>query len=171
MHKEQQFSQEDLHDHRTVALAARLRGPANVRPLEDKWLFSINLKHRMVTFPIGKCGPNEGLVDGLIREMYEELGVTIHTSDISENDYYCNFTNIYDFGGVPVRISTYVYMLACGPGICKTAINREPHKCGGLFLATFQEASHMAKSLGLKLADCVIATYNKLKDEDTPALA
>ena len=59
------FNDEDKVDHRTVALLATC---------DKKWLLSINLKHHMLTLPIGKVHPNESLWQGLCREMWEELG-------------------------------------------------------------------------------------------------
>ena len=159
------FNSEDMHDHRTVALAARLHGLPCDRFAEDKYLFSINLKHRMITFPIGKCRPNEGLVDGLIREMQEELGVEIRAKDIN-NQPYCTFTKPYSFTGTPVKVETNVFCVADGYGdwLCKTATNNETAKCGGIFFATIPNAIDIARSTGLKIADCVMF-YKQFRSE------
>ena len=151
------FNSEDYQDHRTVALAASMSGLPHEAYGESKFLFSINLKHRMITFPIGKCHPNEGLVDGLIREMHEEIGVMLRSTDIT-NEPYCKFTKVYDFTGQPVRIETNVFAIGGGLGdwICKRAENKEPAKCGGIFLATLDNAINIAKTTGLKIADCVM---------------
>ena len=153
------FNSEDYQDHRTVALAARLHGLPCDRFAEDKYLFSINLKHRMITFPIGKCRPNEGLVDGLIREMHEELGFMLHVSEPEfPNEPYCKFTKVYDFTGQPVKIETNVFLITGGYGehICHMAVNKDPEKCGGLFIATIDDAINIAKTTGLLIADCVM---------------
>lgn len=159
------FNSEDYQDHRTVALAARLHGLPCDRFAEDKYLFSINFKHMMVTFPIGKCRPNEWLVDGLIREMQEELGVMLQVAEFP-NEPYCKFTKVYDFAGTPVKIETNVFLITgdYGKYICYRAMNKEPEKCGGLFIATLDEAINLAKSTGLKIADCV-TFYRKCRIE------
>ena len=151
------FNNEDMRDHRTVALAVHSSGLPRVAFGENRFLLSINLKHRMITFPIGKCHPNESLVDGLIREMYEEIGVMLRGTDIS-NRPYCKFTKVYDFTGQPVKIETNVFFIGGGLGawICQRAENKEPAKCGGIFLATIDDAINIAKSTGLKIADCVM---------------
>lgn len=155
------FNAEDYRDHRTVALAARARGLPVSRFSEEKYLFSINLKHRMVTFPIGKCRPNEGLIDGLIREMKEELAVTIETYNVVTGPEF-KFTKSYSFTGQPVMVETNVFRIDGEEGhwICSQAKNNEPAKCGGLFLATLRDASSIAQTCGLVLADCVMEFYN-----------
>lgn len=152
-----QFNNEDMHDHRTVALAASVSVLPRQPIGESRFLFSINLKHRMVTFPIGKCRPNEGLVDGLIREIHEEIGVMLESNEIP-NEPYCKFTKVYDFTGQPVKIETNVFFIEgdYGDHICNRAVNKEPEKCGGLFIATIDDAINIAKTSGLLIADCVM---------------
>ena len=141
------FNSEDMQPHRTVALAVGT----------VKYLFSINPKHRMVTFPIGKCRPNEGLLDGLIREMHEELGIMLQDDEFS-NEPYCKFTKVYDFTGHPVKIETNVFLITgdYGKHIRYRAMNKEPEKCGGLFISTIDDAINIAKTTGLLIADCVM---------------
>ena len=151
-----QFNNEDMRNHRTVALVATDEGFPQYKFGPSRYLFSINLKHRMVTFPIGKCHPNEGLADGLIRETLEELGLKLNTNDITKEPC-CSFTKIYDFTGTPVEIETNLFRIKGGDGdwICRRAVNREPDKCGGIFIATLDDAINIAKSTGLQIADCV----------------
>lgn len=152
-----QFNNEDLHDHRTVALAVGTDRCYYTKFGENRYLFSINLKHRMITFPIGKCYPNEGLVDGLIREIHEEIGVMLESNEVP-NEPYCKFTKVYDFTGQPVKIETNVFFIEGGYGehICHRAVNKETEKCGGLFIATIDDAINIAKTAGLLIADCVM---------------
>ena len=153
------FNSEDYQDHRTVALAVGTDRCCHTKFGENRYLFSINLKHRMVTFPIGKCRPNEGLVDGLIREIHEELGFMLHVSEPEfPNEPYCKFTKVYDFTGQPVKVETNVFLITGGYGehICHRAVNKEPEKCGGLFIATIDDAINIAKTTGLLIADCVM---------------
>ena len=152
-----EFNQEDMHDHRTVALAVGTDRCFHDKFEENRYLFSINLKHRMVTFPIGKCRPNEGLVDGLIREIHEEIGVMLESNEIP-NEPYCKFTKVYDFTGQPVKIETNVFFIEGDYGfyICNRSVNKEPEKCGGLFIATIEDAINIAKTSGLLIADCVM---------------
>ena len=157
------YNEEDLHDHRTVALAARLvHPPYTAKPMtENKFLFSINLKHRMITFPIGKCHADESLLEGLAREMQEELGLDLAglTENFSENKPVVTFTNEYDFTGKNVKIETNVFFIdyPIGEWICLNAQNMEPDKCGGIFVATVGDVQQMCKVLDLKMADCVSA--------------
>lgn len=152
------FNSEDYQDHRTVALAVGTDKCYYHKFEENRYLFSINLKHGMITFPIGKCHSDENLVEGLIREVHEEIGVMLKThEDEFPNEPYCKFTKVYDFTGTPVRIETNVFLITGGYGehICHLAVNKEPEKCGGLFMATFDDAISIAKSTGLMIADCV----------------
>ena len=157
------YNEEDLHDHRTVALAARLVHTSHIvkSMTESKFLFSINLKHRMITFPIGKCHADESLLEGLAREMQEELGLNLaglmeYSSDIKPT---VTFTNEYDFTGKNVKIETNVFFVdyPIGEWICHNAKNMEPDKCGGIFIATVGDVQQMCKVLNLKMADCVSA--------------
>lgn len=150
-----QLNNEDMHDYRTVALAAARF--ATVGENADRYLFSINLKHKMVTFPIGKCRPNEGLLDGLVREMQEELGLFLQTEHLSKKPY-CTFTKPYWFTGQLVKVETNVFCAAgpYGKWICSNSKNNEPEKCGGIFLATIDDAINIAKTTGLLIADCVM---------------
>ena len=157
------FNSEDYQDHRTVALAARL-ATVDGEPVDfGKFLFSINLKHRMITFPIGKCHPNESLLDGLIREMKEEIDVNLQgQKSLSHEILPCaKFTRVYDFTGKPVTIETNVFFAdwPIGDWACVNAHNKEPDKCGGLFIATYDDAINMSRSTGLKLADCVVEFF------------
>ena len=151
------FNSEDMHDHRTVALAASVSVLPRQPIGESRFLFSINLKHRMITFPLGKCHPNEGLVDGLIREMYEEIGTMLRGTNIRDKPC-CKFTKVYDFTGQPVKIETNVFFAggSLGGWVCNHAENKEPAKCGGIFLATIDDAINIAKTSGLLIADCVM---------------
>ena len=157
------YNEEDLHDHRTVALAARfVQPPYIVKPMtESKFLFSINLKHRMITFPIGKCHADESLLKGLAREMQEELGLDIvdFIEHFSEIKPVVTFTNEYDFTGKNVKVETNVFYIdfPIGEWICVNAQNMEPDKCGGIFVATIGDVQQMCKVLNLKMADCVSA--------------
>ena len=152
-----EFNSEDMHDHRTCALAVATDRCFRDVFDENRYLFSINLKHKMVTFPIGKCHSDECLVDGLIREIHEEIGVMLESNEIP-NEPYCKFTKVYDFTGTPVKIETNVFFIEgdYGDHICNRAVNKEPEKCGGLFIATIDDAINIAKTSGLLIADCVM---------------
>ena len=154
-----QFSDEDKVDHRTVALLATH---------DEKWLLSINLKHHMLTLPIGKVHPNESLWQGLCREMQEELGIKLEYiykgSQPNITTLKTKFKKIYDFDGTPVNVETFVYHIdrdiCFSDGIWLLAQNREPEKCGGLMWVNRDDIRRIAESTGLMLADCVDAALN-----------
>ena len=153
------FSDEDKVDHRTVALLATC---------DEKWLLSINLKHHMLTLPIGKVHPNESLWQGLCREMWEELGFKLE--DIyrgtpgGTTTLKTKFNKVYNFDGTPVNVETFVYHIdsdeCYSNGIWFQAKNREPEKCGGLMWVNRDDIRCIAESTGLTLADCVDAALN-----------
>ena len=152
------FNDEDKVDHRTVALLATH---------EKKWLLSINLKHHMLTLPIGKVHPDEGLISGLCREMWEELGIKLEDVFIGEPSsipFKTLFKKTYDFAGIPVNIETYVFHIESGDcfsnALWLQAENREPEKCGGLMWVNRDDIRRIAESTGLMLADCVDAALN-----------
>ena len=155
------FNSEDMQPHRTVALAARMATVDGEPIVQGKYLFSVNLKHRMITFPIGKCHPDESLLDGLIREMKEELGVDLAgCKTLSRKIVPCvTFEKEYDFTGKNVKVETNVFFAdyPIGDWTCAQAHNKEPDKCGGIFIATIEDVQNMCKTLGLLLADCVAA--------------
>ena len=153
------FNAEDMKDHRTVALALMVN---------DKYLFSINLKHRMITFPVGKVRDDETLKQGLRREISEELGVDLKA--YCRESFYglpCYFEPTlvhtymkqYDFTGKTVNVETNIFLLTDAPMLESMLLkirNAEPKKCGGIFYARTEDAIHMARSLNLKIADCVM---------------
>ena len=153
------FNAEDMKDHRTVALALMVN---------DKYLFSINLKHRMITFPIGKVRDDETLEEGLRREIYEELGVDykeycrdsyLGLPCFTDPTLVHTYARQYDFTGKPVNVKTSIFLLKDVSvfGSMLLAIrNAEPEKCGGIFYTSIEDAIHMARSLNLKIADCVM---------------
>ena len=151
------FNDEDKVDHRTVALLATCNG---------KWLLSINLKHHMLTLPIGKVHPNESLLGGLCREMREELGFPdlVYTYGPSNIILKTKFKKTYDFDGTPVNVETFVFHVNSDEryanGIWGVAENREPEKCGGLMWVNRDDIRRIAESTGLLLADCVDAALN-----------
>ncbi len=151
------FNDEDKVDHRTVALLATCNG---------KWLLSINLKHHMLTLPIGKVHPNESLLEGLCREMQEELGILdlVYVYGPGNIILKTKFKKTYDFDGTPVNVETFVFHVNSDEryanGIWGTAENREPEKCGGLMWVTRDDIRRIAESTGLILADCVDAALN-----------
>ena len=150
-----QFNDEDKVDHRTVALLATCN---------KKWLLSINLKHRMLTLPIGKVHPNESLLEGLRREMREELGFPdlVYMYGPSNIILRTKFRKTYDFDGTPVDVETFVFHVderdRYANGIWGVAENREPDKCGGLMWVNRDDIKRIAESTGLLLADCVEAS-------------
>lgn len=154
-----QFNDEDKVDHRTVALLATC---------DKKWLLSINLKHHMLTLPIGKVHPNESLWQGLCREMWEELGFKLEHifrgCQPNTTTLKTKFKKVYDFDGTPVNVETFVYHIdsdeCYSNGIWLQAENREPEKCGGLMWVNRDDIRRIAKSTGLILADCVDAVLN-----------
>lgn len=151
------FNDEDKVDHRTVALLATCN---------KKWLLSINLKHHMLTLPIGKVHPNESLWQGLCREMWEELGFKLeHIYRGHPNiTLKTKFKKTYDFDGTPVNIETFVFHIdsdeCYSNGIWLQAENREPDKCGGLMWVNRDDIRRITESTGLMLADCVDAALN-----------
>ena len=154
------FNDEDKVDHRTVALLATC---------DKKWLLSINLKHHMLTLPIGKVHPNESLWQGLCREMWEELGFKLEhiymgSQPNSLAALKTKFKKTYDFDGIPVNIETFVFHIdsdeCYSNGIWLQAENREPEKCGGLMWVNRDDIRSIAESTGLMLADCVDAALN-----------
>ena len=153
------FNDEDKVDHRTVALLATC---------DKKWLLSINLKHHMLTLPIGKVHPNESLWQGLCREMWEELGFKLEHiyrgSPPGTTTLKTKFKKVYDFDGTPVNVETFVYHIdsdeCYSNGIWLQAENREPEKCGGLMWVNRDDIRRIAESTGLMLADCVDAALN-----------
>lgn len=155
--KEQQFNDEDKVDHRTVALLATCN---------KKWLLSINLKHHMLTLPIGKVHPDESLLEGLCREMREELGFPDleYMYGPSNIILKTKFRKTYDFDGTPVNVETFVFHVDeqdhYANGIWGVAENREPEKCGGLMWVNRDDIRRIAESTGLMLADCVDAALN-----------
>ena len=154
-----QFNDEDKVDHRTVALLATH---------DEKWLLSINLKHHMLTLPIGKVHPNESLWQGLCREMQEELGIKLEHiyrgSPAGTTTLKTKFKKTYDFDGTPVNIETFVFHIdrdiCFSDGIWLLAKNHEPKKCGGLMWVNRDDIRRIAESTGLMLADCVDAALN-----------
>lgn len=154
-----QFSDEDKVDHRTVALLATC---------DKKWLLSINLKHHMLTLPIGKVHPNESPWQGLCREMWEELGFKLEHifrgCPPGATALKTKFKKVYDFDGIPVNVETFVYHIdsdeCYSNGIWLQAENREPEKCGGLMWVNRDDIRRIAESTGLMLADCVDAALN-----------
>ena len=152
-----QFNDEDKVDHRTVALLATCN---------KKWLLSINLKHHMLTLPIGKVHPNESLLEGLCREMREELGFPDlgYMYGPSNIILKTRFRKTYDFDGTPVDVETFVFHVderdRYANGIWGVAENREPEKCGGLMWVNRDDIRRIAESTGLMLADCVDAALN-----------
>lgn len=154
-----QFSDEDKVDHRTVALLATC---------DKKWLLSINLKHHMLTLPIGKVHPNESPWQGLCREMWEELGFKLEHifrgCSPGATALKTKFKKVYDFDGIPVNVETFVYHIdsdeCYSNGIWLQAENREPEKCGGLMWVNRDDIRRIAESTGLMLADCIDAALN-----------
>ena len=153
----QQFNDEDKVDHQTVALLATH---------EKKWLLSINLKHHMLTLPIGKVHKGEFLFNALCREMWEELGVKLQDTMINEAhvNLRTQFKKTYDLDGTPVNVETFVFHVdsqECYPdNIWHQARNEEPDKCGGLMWVDRDDIRRIAESTGLMLADCVDAALN-----------
>lgn len=154
------FNDEDKVDHRTVALLATC---------DKKWLLSINLKHHMLTLPIGKVHPNESLWQGLCREMWEELGFKLEdiyrgSQPNSLAALKTKFKKTYDFDGTPVNVETFVFHIdsdeCYSNGIWLQSENREPEKCGGLMWVNRDDIRRIAESTGLLLADCVDAALN-----------
>lgn len=151
------FSDEDKVDHQTVALLATH---------EKKWLLSINLKHHMLTLPIGKVHKGEFLFNALCREMWEELGVKLQDTMINEAhvNLRTQFKKTYDFDGTLVNVETFVFHVdsqECYPdNIWHQARNEEPEKCGGLMWVNRDGIRRIAESTGLMLADCVDAALN-----------
>ena len=153
------FNAEDMKDHRTAALALMVN---------DKYLFSINLKHHMITFPIGKVHDDETLEQGLRREISEELGVDFKAycrepfyvlPNYSEPMLVHTYTKKYDFTGKPVNVETNIFLLTEVPMLESMLLkirNAEPEKCGGIFYTRIEDAIHMARNLNLKIADCVM---------------
>lgn len=96
-------------------------------------------------------------MEGLNREMYEEIGTMLRGTNIHVKPC-CKFTKVYDFTGQPVKIETNVFFAggSLGSWICNRAENKEPTKCGGIFLATIDDAINIAKTTGLLIADCVM---------------
>ena len=153
------FNSEDMKDHRTAALALMVN---------DKYLFSINLKHRMITFPIGKVHDDETLEQGLRREIVEELGVDLraYCREPFYGSAYCfeptlvhTYMKQYDFTGKSVNVETNIFLLTDVPMLESMLLkirNAEPEKCGGIFYTRIEDAIHMARSLNLKIADCVM---------------
>ena len=151
-----EFNDEDKVDHRAVALLATCN---------KKWLLSINLKHHMLTLPIGKVHPNESLLEGLCREMREELGIRLgYMYRPSSIILKTRFRKTYDFDGTQVDVETFVFHVdraeLYANGIWSVAENREPEKCGGLMWVNRDDIRRIAKSTGLMLADCVDAALN-----------
>lgn len=151
-----QFNDEDKVDHQTVALLATCNA---------KWLLSINLKHHMLTLPIGKVHPNESLLEGLDREMREELGIMLlYMYGPSNIILKTRFRKTYDFDGTPVDVETFVFNVNSDEryanGIWGVAKNKEPEKCGGLMWVNRDDIRRIAESTGLMLADCVDAALN-----------
>lgn len=155
--KGQQFNNEDKVDHRTVALLATHA---------SKWLLSINLKHHMLTLPIGKVHEDESLYKGLCREMWEELGINIEHMLFNPSNLVLRtqFRKTYNFDGKLVNVETFVFHIdsnECVPdNIWFQAKNREPEKCGGLMWVNRDDIRRIAESTGLMLADCVDAALN-----------
>lgn len=150
-----EFNEEDKVDHQTVALLASKNG---------KWLLSINLKHRMLTLPIGKVHPNESLIDGLCREMWEELGVKLDdvvVGSIKSFSPTVTFTKKYDFDGTPVNVTTNVfeidYIDCFSDALFTQCRNMEPEKCGGLMWVDPTDIPNIVAATGLMLADCLDA--------------
>lgn len=153
------FNAEDMKDHRTVALALMVK---------DTYLFSINLKHHMITFPIGKVRDGETLEEGLRREIAEELGVDYKAycrdsvyglPNYSDPTLVHTYVKQYDFTGKPVNVETNIFLLLdmeVFESMLLKIKNAEPEKCGGIFYARIEDAIHMARSLNLKIADCVM---------------
>ena len=152
-----QFNDEDKVDHQTVALLATC---------DKKWFLSINLKHHMLTLPIGKVHPNESLCEGLCREMWEELGIKLDDIHLGWPNITLKtrFKKTYNFDGTPVNVETFVYHIdsdECDSnGIWMQAENHEPEKCGGLMWVNRDDIRRIAESTGLMLADCVDAALN-----------
>lgn len=156
------FNAEDMKDHRTVALAAERNG---------KLIFSINKKHNMITFPIGKVHDDETLEQGLTREIREELGVDIGKLRSPIGLMYplplCKYTKVYDFTGKPVKVETTVYgiddTMLTNP-IWDSAYNAEPDKCLAVFASTIDSAKRLAAEYGLKIADCILEYEQWIQD-------
>lgn len=153
------FNDEDKDDHRTVALLATCG---------KKWLLSINLKHHMLTLPIGRVHANESLWQGLCREMWEELGFKLEHvfSGCQPNTttLKTKFKKTYNLDGIPVNIETFIFHIDSDEchsnGIWLQAENREPEKCGGLMWVNRDDIMRIAESTGLVLADCVDVALN-----------
>lgn len=154
-----QFNDEDKVDHRTVALLATCG---------KKWLLSINLKHHMLTLPIGRVHKNESLWQGLCREMWEELGFKLEHvfrgCQPNTTTLKTKFKKTYNFDGIPVNIETFIFHIDSDEchsnGIWLQAENREPEKCGGLMWVNRDDIMRIAESTGLVVAGCVDVALN-----------
>lgn len=131
------FNKEDKTDHTSVA--------AVIRNNQGHYLMSFNTKHRMWTFPIGKCRPDETIRAGLDRELKEELGIKVLLAcEVHKYDH------VYDFTGKDVKVRTHIFTIDQYSGEIK---NMEVAKCRGLgFLSRDQIEAMM---MSCRIGDCV----------------
>lgn len=115
---------------------------------KDCYLIMDHVKHNMLTFPIGKCKPNQSALEGLKAELKEEIGIDVLTAEEA-----VAYTKAYDFTGDIVPIYTHVFNIILADGVIE---NKEPDKCRGLMWLTEEEIMNS----GRRIADCVVAYFN-----------
>lgn len=134
---ESKFNEEDMRNHETSAGIIR-NG--------DMYLIQDHIKHNMLTFPIGKVKPPETPVQGLITEMWEELGIKINPKDCVE---IFDYKKDYNFDGKNIKVHTHVFEILKYTGKIQ---NKEPHKHKWI---KFMKLYDVVKS-GRRIGDCVI---------------
>lgn len=125
---------------------------------EIQYLCQWHLKFQQITFPIGKVKGDQGIVEGLIVEMKEELAIEVE-----------NFMEIlqyhkeYETNGVMVPVNTHVFKIIKFKGEPK---NVEKEKHGWLKWLTRKEIEESQKKKG----DCVTRYFAWLDDINNPSL-
>lgn len=139
------YTKEDLVPHETCAGAIQNKD----RDGQIRWLILDHVKHDMLTFPIGKCKPDQTIEECLRSEIKEEVGI-----DVVKAKEAVAYTNVYDFDGTKVPIFTHVFEVEQWDGY---PANLEPTKHRKLKMMTEEEIM----SSGRKIAHCIMAYFNK----------
>ena len=106
------YNQEDLRSHFGVG--------AVIKNENDEILMLKHNKFNVWTIPIGKVDDGEDLIEGMSRELHEELNIKSNDmKDLISGDYY------YKREGVRVRVEIHIFEVLSYTGKLR---NNEPHK-------------------------------------------
>lgn len=147
------FSDEDITPHDSVtAIISKGYGE------KCRYLMMDHVKHNMITPCVGKVKSDQSLLEGLMAETKEELGIKP-----TEYQELFQFTKTYAYDDVKVKVKMHVFKIVKFTG---TITNKEPKKCKGISWMTRSEIEKSKR----KKADAIMAYFQWLDDVNSVSL-